>query len=241
MTREPLGAVRWPVSALIGIALLVLTFTIGGAFIAFGGLLDGAGEDVLPLLQTAVLALQYALPISVVALLARARKTRFPEAVLLRRFSLAQGIGLGIGVAVTARFVNAIYSVIVVMLGVDPSATTDVTKLFPDTAIGAFAIVALAVVIAPLAEEIVFRGFLFPGLRDRFSPVAAAVVSSMVFAIYHADVLVFVPIFLLGLMLAWVTEMTRSIWPAIIGHAVFNATAVVLLYLLRLLPGLTAS
>ncbi|MDO9556079.1 MAG: type II CAAX endopeptidase family protein [Coriobacteriia bacterium] len=236
MTREPLGAVRWPVSALVGLTLLVLTFTIAGAVLAFGGLLDALPEDVLPLVQTAVLALQYALPIALVAFLGRLRRTRFSESVLLRRFSVAQGIGLAVGVAVTARFFNAAYSIIVVMLGIDPQVTTDVTQLFADTALGALAVVVLAVFIAPLAEEIMFRGVLYPGLRDRFNPYAAAVVSSLLFAVFHGEPFVFLPIFVLGLMLAWLTETTRSVWPAIVGHAAFNATAVALLYLLRFLP-----
>lgn len=235
MNREPLGAVRWPVSALVGLTLLVITFTIAGALFAFGGPLDAVSGSLAPLLQTAVLALQYALPIGLVALLGRLRGVRFADAVLLRRFSVGQGIGLAVGVAITARFVNAAYSIAVVMLGVDPP-TTDVTQLFPDTVIGAFAVIVLSIVIAPMAEEIMFRGVLYPGLRDRFNPYAAAIVSSLVFAVFHGEPFVFLPIFVLGLMLAWLTEMTRSVWPAIIGHAIFNATAVALLYLVRFLP-----
>lgn len=241
MNREPLGSVRWPISALVGLSLLVLTFTIAGAVIAFGGSLDALPGDILPLVQTGILALQYALPIAFVVLIARRGGTGVREAVLLRRFGVMQGIGLAIGVAVTARFVNAIYSIVVTLLGMDTSAITDVTKLFPETAGGAFAVVVLAVVIAPIAEEIVFRGVLYPGLRDRFSPIAGAIVSSVVFAVYHGDPFVFLPILVLGVMLCWLTEMTRSVWPAIAAHAAFNATAVVLLYALRLVPGLTAS
>lgn len=236
MERERLGAIRWPVAGLIGLALMVLAFTVVGALIAFGGLLDPLPGDLRAVVQTAILALQYALPIGLVWLLGRLRGVGLREAVLMRRFSVAQGIGLAIGVAVTARFINGLYSVVIVFLGIDPSGIADVTQLFPETFVGALAVIVLSVVIAPLAEETMFRGVLYPGLRDRYNPVAAAIVSALVFALFHGDPLVFVPIFVLGLMLAWITEMTRSIWPAILGHAAFNATAVVLLYLLKLLP-----
>ncbi len=236
MSREPLGALRWPVSALIGLILLVLMLTVAGAVFAFGGLLADLPEGVAAVLQTAILALQYALPVLLVALLGRLRGASFSQSVLLRPFSLGQGVGLAIGVAIVGRVLNGVYSIVVVMLGIDPPTTTDVTQLFPETLIGALAVVVLAVIVAPVAEEIMFRGVLYTGLRDRFSPVSAAIVSSAVFAVFHGEPFVFLPIFALGLMLAWLTETTRSVWPGIVGHAVFNATAVALLYLLRFLP-----
>ena len=241
MNREPLGVMRWPVSGLIGLALLTLAFTVVGALVAFGGVLDGLSDNATLLAQMAILVLQYALPIGLVAVLGGLRHVRFSEAVLLRRFNVGQGIGLAVGVAVTARFFNSIYGIIVVLLGIDPSRVPDVTELFPDSAPGVLALVVLTVVIAPLAEEIMFRGVLYPGLRDRFNPYAAGIVSSLVFAVFHGEPFVFVPIFMLGVMLAWITEMTRSIWPAILGHAVFNASAVAMLYVLRFLPSVPAS
>lgn len=235
MERRPLGTIQWPISGLVGLSLLVIVLTIAGAVFAFGGALDGLPEGIVPAVQVAVLSLQYALPIVLVAVLGRLRGARFSEATLMRSFSVGQGIALGVGVAVMARFYNGVYGVIVTLLGFTPP-DVDVTRLFPDTLSGGAAVVVLAVIVAPFAEEIMFRGVLYPGLRDRFNPYAAAIVSSLVFALFHGEPFVFVPIFLLGLMLAWLTDMTRSIWPAIIAHAAFNASALVLTYLLRLLP-----
>ena len=97
---------------------------------------------------------------------------------------------------------------------------------FPHSAAGTVLFVLLAVVIAPLFEEVFFRGFLFRGFASSWGWVAGAVVSSAVFGIAHAQVDVFVPLFVLGLMLCWVYHWTGSLWTSISLHALFNGVSV---------------
>jgi len=101
---------------------------------------------------------------------------------------------------------------------------------------GAFGTIAaglLIVVAAPFAEEIFFRGFIFGGLRRRFSFAAAAIFSGLIFGLFHftglSSVGVIPQLALLGFALAWLYEETGSIYPPIAVHAVNNALAFAIL------------
>jgi len=86
-------------------------------------------------------------------------------------------------------------------------------------------------VLAPIAEELYFRGLIFRWFRARFNFWVAVVVSSAIFAAGHADsVGVVASSFVLGLLLAAVYDRSRSLWLSIAIHAVNNSLAVILLY-----------
>lgn len=91
--------------------------------------------------------------------------------------------------------------------------------------ISTLALVAGAVLIAPICEEIFFRGFLFAGLLHRMSLWPAALLSAFLFALAHGDIGSFAVLFVFGLVLAIVRWRTGSIWPGVIIHAANNATA----------------
>ncbi len=98
---------------------------------------------------------------------------------------------------------------------------------FPHTAAGAALLALLAVVLAPFFEELFFRGFLFRGLARAWGWPLGAVVSGAVFGAVHQQLTVFIPLFALGVALAWVYQRTGSIWTAITLHAVFNGLSVI--------------
>ncbi len=81
----------------------------------------------------------------------------------------------------------------------------------------------LALLAAPLAEETFFRGFLFPGLRNRFGTLRAALASSFLFAALHFNIGSIVPFTAIGLLLTWAYVVSGSIWMAIGAHFAFNA------------------
>jgi membrane protease YdiL (CAAX protease family) len=86
-------------------------------------------------------------------------------------------------------------------------------------------------VIAPIAEEIFFRGYLYAGLRSRLGLGWGLVLSALLFAVLHVIPGVIPPIFLLGLILATVYEYSGSLWPAILLHSAINTLAFVAAYL----------
>jgi membrane protease YdiL (CAAX protease family) len=86
-----------------------------------------------------------------------------------------------------------------------------------------------AAVGAPLAEELLFRGFLFPPLaRSWLGPAGGAIVSSGLWTSVHPTLPWFslLTVFLIGLLHAWARWRTDSLWPCIIAHALFNGTLV---------------
>jgi membrane protease YdiL (CAAX protease family) len=95
--------------------------------------------------------------------------------------------------------------------------------------------VVAAAVIAAVTEEIVFRGLLFAALRRRFEWPVAALLSALAFAALHGYTAQgFASVAWSGFVWAWTYERTRSLWPAMIGHAVGNLSAsVVVLAALR--------
>jgi hypothetical protein len=86
----------------------------------------------------------------------------------------------------------------------------------------------LALLAAPLAEETFFRGFLFPGLRNRFGTLRAALASSLLFAVLHFNVGSIVPFTVIGMLLAWAYVVSGSLWMAIGAHFAFNAISFVI-------------
>lgn len=79
-----------------------------------------------------------------------------------------------------------------------------------------------AVIFAPVVEEILFRGILFPLLK-RIGPGSVAyLASALLFAVIHINLVTFVPLVFLGLVLAWLVEWTDNLLAPILAHAVFN-------------------
>ena len=100
---------------------------------------------------------------------------------------------------------------------------------------GFFVTLLGAGLLAPVAEELFFRGFFYTALRQRLGVAAAVTISSLVFAVGHIDALgVVAASFIMGIALALAYEYTRSLWAAIAIHAFNNSLATVLVYLLML-------
>jgi membrane protease YdiL (CAAX protease family) len=99
------------------------------------------------------------------------------------------------------------------------------------TPVGLFLLAVLAgCVIAPLAEELFFRGYIFQTFSARYGRVWAYLFSAGLFAVVHANAAAAAPIFVLGLMLAYIVQSSGSILPGVIAHGLNNAIAFALLY-----------
>ncbi len=88
-------------------------------------------------------------------------------------------------------------------------------------------LVFLAVVIAPLAEETIFRGFIYGAVRQYFGRWPAILLSAAVFALIHAHVPALLGLFILAVFLTLVYERTGSLWASIMLHSIFNAVTIV--------------
>ena len=85
------------------------------------------------------------------------------------------------------------------------------------------ATVVIAVLVAPVLEEALFRGVLLQGLARRRGPAAATIWTAVFFSLYHFyNPWQVIPTFFLGLVLAWVVLATRTLISGILVHAAFN-------------------
>ena len=96
--------------------------------------------------------------------------------------------------------------------------------------------ISLAVVVAPLTEELVFRAGLFRYLRSRIPRWLALSVSALLFASLHVNwstlegLTSFVPLAVLAVMFSLGYERTGKIGTAIVAHALFNLNTIVLIF-----------
>ena len=86
-----------------------------------------------------------------------------------------------------------------------------------------FAFGAVAVLLVPFAEEMLFRGILYPAIKQAGFPRLALWGTSLLFAAVHTNVVTFVPLTVLALLLAALYERTNNLLAPIAAHAMFNA------------------
>jgi membrane protease YdiL (CAAX protease family) len=83
--------------------------------------------------------------------------------------------------------------------------------------------------LVPFAEELLFRGMIYPLLRVRLGAVAAILLNAALFSLVHFVPLLLPGLFVVGVFLAYLRERSGSIWPSVCFHAMQNATALLLI------------
>jgi membrane protease YdiL (CAAX protease family) len=154
------------------------------------------------------------------------------EILGLRRFHVVRTLPWFVGLLVLIVGVNILYSYAITALHLHLTTNDQVvlqeSKYAP---ISVYAILAGSVLIAPLCEESFFRGFVLPGLLHDLSPIWAILISSLLFAVAHADIGSFVPLFAIGLCLGFLRLRTGSTWASISLHMLNNLLSSVFIIL----------
>jgi len=147
------------------------------------------------------------------------------EALGFRKFDIKKGLLLSLAVTAVGIGISIGYEALLQALGWRTSS--DLYLPFNANGVGIAFFFVIAAIVAPLAEETFFRGFLFQGVRKRLNFAWATIISAAIFAIGHFSPSGLVPIFILGLMLAWLFNTMKSIWPCIIVHCAYNSIALI--------------
>jgi uncharacterized protein len=142
--------------------------------------------------------------------------------------NLATGTGLGLLAIIASTLV---VSLLVALTGSEAAPEQVLTGRLMETPVELALAVMAAVILAPIAEELLFRGLLHRGLRRRVRIVPATALSSVLFAVVHVDVALSQPLALVGLTLVGVIlaiayERTGSLLVPVIIHAVHNAITI---------------
>ncbi|HDP69328.1 MAG TPA: CPBP family intramembrane metalloprotease [Actinobacteria bacterium] len=150
-----------------------------------------------------------------------------------KSFNLFFALGKGVLWLILIKILTVLYSVFtseVLNFKPPPELVTGVPDIFGRGSIGFLMAIFATVIVAPLVEEIFFRGFIYTALRDKIGVVWAALISSFIFAVFHGNLWSIVPIMLLGLILVYLYERGNSIGPPVIFHALNNLVSVLLIY-----------
>lgn len=152
-----------------------------------------------------------------------------------RHLAVAATVGAGAGVVLNVAL-PPLLEVVLDQVGLDPPTVQQTHRQVltaPDSRLVAAAGVLM---IAPLGEELVFRGLAFRALRQRLAAAAAVPVSALLFAGMHvagADPLgaafLVVTLGLVGVALAVLVERQQHLWGAVVGHAFFNGVGVAII------------
>ncbi len=218
---------QWGVPAILaGLAVPVVLWASSLAFV----IANGAPDDPTQSEVVANLVLQIVLLDGIFI--------GIPVAFALIRYRLGWGsLGfrlfnrglwwLPIVAAAAAHLAIVAYSLILYGIGGDSAAPKQegIDELFSNNAILPLTGFAL-VIMAPLAEEIFFRGFVFAGLIRYVGVVWAMAFSGLVFATFHVTsgetIGLILPFALVGMTFAWLYYRTGSLWTSIGAHLLFN-------------------
>ncbi len=116
------------------------------------------------------------------------------------------------------------------VFGIEPEQQNIINNILSENSSGVFAfMIFFGIIVAPIAEELLFRGFMQPALRITYGKLQTVLISGFVFALIHWNAQVFLQIFILGLLLAYLFETTGSLVAPITVHVCHNTATLALL------------
>lgn len=140
-----------------------------------------------------------------------------------QRSYLGVGVGAGaLGVVLSATVAVIIVKIVEIIQGNPPADPQQIELQTDPSGLLLMLLAASTIVLAPLSEEMFFRGMLHQGVRRWLRLGPGLILSSAVFAGTHVIPLVIPSIFVLALVLGTVYERSKSLWVPIIAHAAFN-------------------
>jgi membrane protease YdiL (CAAX protease family) len=218
-------------------ALLLLMVFSSGLLWQVVKSLDLSTETHTSLILGGELLVRVALLVVIAAYLRRLR-VGWAQAFGLRNGSGLRALALGVAsylalLPALGAFM-AVYTKLTRLIGIEQTPQP-ITELFVASQSLPVILVILifAVLVAPIFEEIVFRGFAYPTLKQRWGAATALATVSAVFAIVHFHVPSIGPLFVLSLAFGLGYELTGSLLTPITIHALFNATNIGMLLYVR--------
>ena len=216
-------AVPWGVrKAALGTGVLAVALLLGLAVILAAPLLSGAAGVPVWAVLLSTLVFQVVLASAAYAL-GPGRRYGLRPLFGPRRLSSRALFGWGAAAFFGSVGATAVYAGVAVRIS--PSLVPPPLPVELDLEQLAVVTFLLVVVVAPVVEEVFFRGFLFRALAQRLGFWVAATASAALFSVAHLDVALAGPAFLSGVVFAWVYWRAGSLWPAVLAHTSQNAIA----------------
>lgn len=165
--------------------------------------------------------LSFALPLALVVYSMRDQK-KLRQRLKLRRMRkgvLGLTVKLGITVAVLSLFLNLLIYHLAGLVGADLSATA---LDAPQTGLSMAARFVVVVVLSAVVEEVYLRGALLTVHEGMVGTMPCLIFSGLAFALLHGSLLNLAGPFLAGMVYAYLTFISGSVWPAVLAHGVNN-------------------
>ena len=225
-TRLIWAAVGWVAGYAATFAALILAAVVLAVS-------DSGGPDLLESLSlVGLLLLQVPLWLSLIGtpLLARRHGLDWRHQLGWRMRAVDVPVGVGIGLVMQLVAVPLLYWPIFTIFGdLDVEGPARDLADLVDTPLNTTLLVLMTVVLAPVTEEVFFRGLLQGALRDRMRPGWALVLASAAFAGTHFQGVQFPALLLVGAVHGFLVLRTGRLGPALWSHAAFNAVTVLAL------------
>ena len=141
----------------------------------------------------------------------------------------AEAVMIGIGLQLVV--LPILYWPIGRFVDADPGESARLIVELVDGPLDVVLLTLAVVLVAPVVEELFYRGLFLPSLTAATGPLIGVVGSAVVFALVHQQLIVIPGLTVFGLVVAWQTATSGRVGPAIVTHMAFNATTVVQLLL----------
>lgn len=233
--RVPWSIADAVVAILISGGVLFLVALVGGLLLGVTHILDpGIERELARFIPVATTLVGYAIFVLVVfAIAIWIRRGSYAD-LGFRKFNVLSAIGQAVLWLIITRILTAVYLAIIIRLGFKQPVdqAEKIIRLFGKGFLGLFLAVLVAVVVAPLVEELLFRGLVYPPFRRTMGRYWAIFINGIIFGVVHLDLYLFVPLAIIGFALAWLYERSRSLGPPIALHALNNLVSIGFLYAL---------
>jgi uncharacterized protein len=221
------AAPRWPPWTAGAALVVAFLFAIMGAIVIgiVGAIFGASFEDPPPAVNIAATVVQDGAFVAAALLFASRAGRVLPAHFGLVRTRLGPAIGWTLVAYLVYIALGAVWGLIV---DIDAQDSLPDSLGVDESTAALVAVCVLVTVIAPIAEEILFRGFIYGALRNWRGPWPAALATGIVFGAIHAggtEAVFLVPLAILGFMLCVLRERTGSLLPCIALHAINNGLA----------------
>lgn len=224
-----LQAQNWRTSEVLRLFALLATSILGAQLVlqAAQALLLSEGQELPPwVLLTAGFVSLHIPGLVLLTFFLYQHQTTWVEGFSIRWRPIKPVILLAVGFVVPSLLLafplQEISSLILQRLGYSTAPQEAVLILRDSSGPARWLIGFFAIGVAPVVEEGLFRGVLYPVLRKRIGWRSAMLLTSVTFGLVHFNRSVFLSLTLFGLALVWLYETSSNLLPCILAHALFN-------------------
>lgn len=220
------------------VVIFAATFLASNLLYSF---LAGGRRDNLNALLPLIIPIEFALRLGMLAgffYFFRSRRIQLREVAGLHQTGFGRSLAWGTAFALAALppvgCLLLVSRVIFRLLHI-PNTEQPIVEVFLTTQSTPLLIVLtlFAVVLAPVFEELLFRGFAYPVLKQRFGVLGSLLIVSALFALNHLHGPSLLPLFVLALGLGLAYELTGSLIASMVMHALFNGIMVLQVFYQR--------